>query len=168
MGQMFMSLELRREYSAGWNGLPLRVDTYGPNPYVADLSGTHPGVFTAASQRQSAPTLFAGGDLPPFTASGLKPEVLVDLPFTMRHAAASERDTTKLLDWVERAVAEREQMKYGVLDHPGLAAYRDRVNIWVNGLNPDELSPLQPGEAAYPQSFQSPRMRAAALAGGVA
>ncbi|MCD4525235.1 hypothetical protein [Nocardioides sp. cx-173] len=166
MGQMFMSLELAGAYSAGWNGALLGVDTYGPNPYVTDLSASYPGVFGAATERQAAPTLFAGGDLPPFTASGLSPEMLKELPFTMRHAAASERDTAKLLDWIERAVAEHERVKYAVLDHPGLAAYRDRVNAWVNGLNPDELRRSQPGEAVYPQSFQSPRMRAAALAGG--
>jgi hypothetical protein len=164
MGQMFMSLELRGAYTAGWNGLPLTVDPFGPNPYVTDLSSTHPGVFEAASQRQAAPTLFAGGDLPPFTASGLNPEMLERLPFTMRHAAASERDTSKLLDWIERAVSEREQMQHVVLDHPGLFAYRDRVNAWINGLNPDELSVT--GSLGYPPSFQSPRMRAATLAGG--
>ncbi len=168
MGQMFMSLELRRDDASGWNGLPLTVNTYGPNPYVTDLSVTYPGVFEAASQRQAAPTLFAGGDLPPFTASGLKPEALMDLPFTMRHAAASEQSTTKLLDWVERAVAERERTKYVVLEHPGLVAYRERVNAWVNGLNPDKLHQAQSDSLAYPQTFQSPRMRAAMAASGAA
>ena len=167
MGDMFINLELRGSYSTGWNGAPLTTDTYGPNPYVTDLSARSIGVFEAASERQAAPTLFAGGDLPPFTASGLKPEILTDLPFTMRHAAASEQSTTKLLDWVERAVAERESTKYVTLEHPGLEAYRERVNAWVKGLNPDRLHRDVEGVLAYPEAFQSPRMRAA-MAGGAA
>jgi hypothetical protein len=157
MGQMFfMSLELKRDFAAGWNGLPLTVDTYGPNPYVTDLSVAYPGVFAAASQRQSAPTLFAGGDLPPFTASGLDPEMLIGLPFAMRHAAASEVAPGQLLEWIELATAERDRAKHMVIPHSGLEAYRQRVNSWVHDLNPSELE--QRDEAAYPGTWNVPQM----------
>jgi hypothetical protein len=161
MGLTFIDLELTGSFVTGWSGAILPVDTYGPNPYVTALSAEYPGVFKAASERRPAPTLFASSDLPSFTASGVDPARLADLPFTLRHAAASENSVGKLLEWIEQSMADREASKHLVIPHAGLIAYRDRVNAWVAGIDPDGQGTAALGNA-YPDQWRSPRMRAAA------
>jgi hypothetical protein len=141
----------------GASAMELQSDPYGPNPLVTDLSIRNQTLFELASARATAPTLFASGDLPPFTASGVDPQVLTRLPFTMRHAAAAERDAGKVLALVEECAGDPSRMGRGVMNHPGMDEYRERMNHWISGLKIPDV-PL--GEATYPDQWKTPSMRA--------
>lgn len=49
------------------------------NPLVVAVASSNPRAYADASARGPPPTLFAGGDLPPFTASGLDPNMLLQV-----------------------------------------------------------------------------------------
>jgi hypothetical protein len=67
----------------------VRVDVHGANPLAAEMRAAAPGQFVRARERSGEPpTLFANGDLPPITASGMAPELLNKLPWPARPAAA--------------------------------------------------------------------------------
>lgn len=73
-------------------------DPYGPNPMLEDLKQASPAAYKAALKKAGPPpTLFESGDLPPFTASGIEPGLLMKLPWHQRHRAAEEPDRAKLL-----------------------------------------------------------------------
>lgn len=134
-------------------------DPFGPSPLVTDLSIRDPGLFALASERGPAPTCFATGDLPPFLASGVDPQVLTNLPYHWRHAAASEANPAVVLAWIEDAAQNRE--RFAQADgkaHHGLMDYQARMEGWVAGLRTPATS-LE--DAEYPSGWQTPRMRAA-------
>lgn len=143
--------------------LPRKImsDAYGPSPLVTDLSVRRPSLFEMASERADAPTLFATGDLPPFTASGMDPALLHRLPYHWRHAAASNPDGAEVLSWLEKAVQDPEV--YGSADdgqpHPGLMDYRARMERWAGGLRAPDVTRE---DATYPDTYRTPRMQAAA------
>lgn len=137
----------------------LMVDVYGPNPLIADLSVRNQPLFELASERAPAPTLFATGDLPPFTASGVDPQLLGTLPYNWRHAAASESSPATVLAWLEEAAQDPAAFTNADgKQHPGLEDYQARVQVWVAGLKTPDVTFE---EAGYPVGWQTPRMRAA-------
>jgi hypothetical protein len=145
--------------SLGLEALAFKADPYGPSPLVTDLSIRNRALFELASERSPAPTLFAsGGDLPPFTASGVEPELLNRLPYAMRHAAASEASAGWVLNLIEQVASDPVRMGRGEITHPGLDEYRMRMDTWVRGLKTPEV-PF--AEADYPDQWKTPRMRAA-------
>lgn len=81
------------------------VDVYGPNPELAALQSAEPDRYRAALRANGTPpTMFATGDLPLFTASGLEAETLLVVPYVVRPTLASTAD---------RAVARQLVEAYG-------------------------------------------------------
>lgn len=107
------------------------ADPYGVNPLVDELAETNPAVHQMAMGEAPPPTLFASGDLPPFTASGIDPQVLMKLPYTLRHAAAAESDPAAVLGILEEYASD----PMFTLEHSGLDDYRNRVHRWAAGLD---------------------------------
>lgn len=138
----------------------LMVDAFGPNPLVTDLEARRPKLAKMAKDRGPAPTLFATGNLPPFTASGVDPDLLKGLPYNWRHAAASEPDRTVVLAWLEQCAMDRAAFTAGVdaKAHVGLLDYQARMEGWTHGLLEPDVS-IE--EATYPDAFKSPAMRRA-------
>lgn len=109
----------------------VQLDAYAANPIVADVAAISPGAYEAATREGDAPKLFSGGksDVPPFTASGLDPQLLLKLPYGVRHAAASEPDRAVVLQMFE----EYGDDPGARIDHPGLSAAVQRVQRWATG-----------------------------------
>lgn len=63
--------------------------------------GVHDPWPTVERQPARSATVFASGDLPPFTASGVDPQMLRDLPPSVRRAVAAEPDAARVLRVVE-------------------------------------------------------------------
>lgn len=59
------------------------------NPLLLQAETEWPTWVTRAKTTGPPPTLFAAGDLPAFTASGIDPATLLQLPWFVRHAAAA-------------------------------------------------------------------------------
>lgn len=109
------------------------IDPFAVNPLADDVAALSPTAHQAASTESPAPKLFAGGkaDVPPFTASGLDPQLLLKLPYGVRHAAASEPDRAVVLQMFEEYGDDPDAR----IDHPGLSAAVQRVNRWASGMD---------------------------------
>lgn len=109
------------------------VDEGARNPLLEEAQQVVPYLHApAARSGQPAPTLFASGDLPPFTASGVEPEALLQLPWHARHWAAAQTDRSDVLRAVEH-YAEYDDDLFGEFAHQGAQDYVDRVNAWLHG-----------------------------------
>lgn len=90
-----MTTQRTTRYTASAAVAPPGVDRnaaphYALNPYVDQLAASDPAAVTAAMAANSTPpTLFAGGDLPAYCASGLDPAGLTAVPWYARHAVAA-------------------------------------------------------------------------------
>lgn len=116
-------------------GQRVALDATARNPLLEDLRQTVPHAYTAAMAESGGkpPTLFAAGDLPLFTASGYNPEVLLDLPWQARHAAAAEPDRAKFAAMFEEYAGESGALA-AVLEHgedTQNLEYRRRVAAWA-------------------------------------
>ena len=104
----------------------------GLNPLVYET--VERGLFHAAvaASRGAVPTLFAGGDVPVFTASGVDPDVVLRVPWEARHALAAEPNRERALDMVEMMSGpEGSVMAAEYAGHPGNLDYRARVQQWA-------------------------------------
>lgn len=121
--------QLQREAAA-------RGPAYALNPGVSCVYA-EVAAGRASAPTTTAPTLFPGGrDLPAFTASGVRPETLLQVPWNARHALAAApttadaykivSDCTEGVDGADGETIAR--VDYG--DHPGNAAYAVRVQKW--------------------------------------
>lgn len=121
------------------------ADPYAANPAVDDLRAASPAVYDIASREAPVPTLFPGGDVPAYVASGNPPRDLLKLPWQARHAAAKA-------DGAEWARLFREFAKgipdadLGVLFDPAAqdaenADYLARVSAWAMGRAPSPHLP---------------------------
>lgn len=112
---------------------------WGRNPLVEAVRTKQPGRYTAALAKGPAPSLFASGDLPPFTACSIDPEVLLQVPWTVRHPLAAEPDRGAALALVERYSGPGGEVdaavEYG--GHPGNIAYETAVSAWLAGGDTD-------------------------------
>lgn len=101
------------------------IDPYGKNPLEQDARQNLRGV----RMRGTAPKMFMGGseDLPPFTASGLDPRLLLKLPYQVRHYAAAEAS----LAAVHGLFEQYADMPHARLDHQGLGEAIGRVSHWL-------------------------------------
>lgn len=123
---------------------------------VDELRQTHPGLVDAASKVGPPPSLFAEGDMPRATASGLDPAALRGLPWRAKVAAAWEPN---------RVDAFRIAQDYGTPDgdvmsrvelagHPAVSRHINAVNAWAAATPPVE--PLSPAEVAALYPDQQP------------
>lgn len=105
------------------------LDPYGRNPLEEDMKGG--GAYAAAkSSGVPVPKMFQGGtsDVPAFTASGIDPQLLLKLPYTMRHAVAAEPDPATVHGIFEQYA---DQPDY-VMPHEGLDAAVARMSHWAS------------------------------------
>ncbi len=124
------------------------IDPYGPNPLAEDYQQVSPTTFkTSTTNAGPVPKMFTGGtaDLPMFTASGLDPKLLSQLPYTARHYVAALPD----LAVVHSIFEEHADDPYLTYRHEGLDAAIRRVTDWASGRmdrNRDPFGALQAGE----------------------
>lgn len=87
------------------------ADPYAANPALDDLRASSPAAVQAAmASGEPVPTLFATGDVPPFTASGNDPRHLLRLPWQLRHAAAraDQREWARLFSEYSKGVPDAD------------------------------------------------------------
>lgn len=115
------------------------------NPLLAAAASTEPGRVRAATAKAPAPTLFTGGDLPPFTASGIDPTALLKVPWQARHPMAqapTPAGAYAILASFEGITPEEAQdlatLEYN--EHPSNREYRRRMDDWLlDGMTGDQL-----------------------------
>ena len=112
---------------------PAPDTTFARNPLADQIRASNPVLAELAAADAPAPTLFAGGDLPSFTASGVDPKVLTELPWQLRHAAAAEPDRGQVLAMVQNP---DEALSLGGGNHPGNDEYSGRIAQWKAGTLP--------------------------------
>ncbi|MGC5012976.1 E3 binding domain-containing protein [Streptosporangium sp. DT93] len=108
-----------------------RVDA-SRNPLVA-AAQAGAGAAHLDAYAQMPPTLFASGDLPPFTSSGIDPSALLSVPWYARHAIAGETDRGKaaeLLEAYSGPDGDVAAQADAVSSHAGNHDYRLRVDEW--------------------------------------
>lgn len=115
------------------------------NPLVAAAAQREPSRYAAAAAKAQAPTLFQGGDLPPFTASGIDPAALLNVPWQARHAVAAATTPAEAYSIVQTFTGTNVDegttaASLDFADHPANADYERRVTQWlVDAMTEDEL-----------------------------
>jgi hypothetical protein len=107
---------------------------YPINPLVDALKARQPAVHAIASRERPAPTMWHSGDLPPFTASGADPSVLLSLPAGVRHVAATLPDRGALMALLDQQAGAPEGT---IIRSAGWDEYQARVQNWGSGLHSD-------------------------------
>jgi hypothetical protein len=108
----------------------VQIDPYAPNPLLDDLRQSNGQTVQAATRGGPPPTLFSGGDVPPYTASGNDPRALMKLPWMVRHAAAKANAAgwARIFDEYandpDAAAMSAEAQDYGNSE------YLQRMNDW--------------------------------------
>lgn len=127
---------LRQPLAAAGGGA--RGPLFARNPLVDDARQAEPQ--RAARATGAAPTLFQSGDLPPFTASGIDPQTLLNVPWQARHAVAAAPTAAEALRLVELLAGDPD---YAALEYGSSgenAAYSERVRAWLaTGYSEDDL-----------------------------
>lgn len=108
------------------------IDAFGLNPLVEDAAQAVPEVYNVATKVSAPPTLFAAGDRPPHTASGLPPTILDSLPWDVRHYAAASPDRAEVLAMVEDFADPDFSDPFKSYEHQGRANYENRVKTWLS------------------------------------
>jgi hypothetical protein len=103
-----------------------------------------------ATPSRPAPTLFASGDRPAFTASGVPADVVDQLPWQARHALAAARTTQDAYEIVDLCSGKdaEETAQLFFEDHPGNQDYAARVEQWRVASLPDAALATEMGTAA--------------------
>lgn len=109
----------------------IELDVYGSNPLVDDAR-LSTGAYPQAVTEGAPPTMFADGELPPFTASGVDPRELRKVPWYARHAVAAEPQPSKVLAAIEHFAHDVDDFD-GRYQHPGARDYENRVRAWLAG-----------------------------------
>jgi len=130
------------------------ADPYGANPLAEEMKARDPLRYEAVAAVKQSPKLFAGGtaDVPPFTASGIDPQLLLRLPVGIRHAAAANPDITQVHAWFENYIDQPD----AEIDHDGLRAAKLRMAHWLANTDLDTRTPEQrqaDDAAEYAQFF---------------
>lgn len=105
---------------------------YGRNPIVEYFRTTKPDLYTVAAADGPAPTLFADGDLPRFTASGVPPADLLRLPWNARQPAA-RADSSQVYGIFQEFVNDPDGADSEFGGDPGNRDYEQRVSNWLAG-----------------------------------
>lgn len=105
---------------------------YARNPLIAQVQ-TERRVYASAVEASggATPTLFHSGDVPAFTASGLDPNLLLQIPWMARHAAAAETDRARVLELFEELSGPDGAVLASEFEsHAGNKEYANRVMAW--------------------------------------
>ncbi|MGG5258796.1 hypothetical protein [Phycicoccus avicenniae] len=125
--------------------------SYNPNPLMDEYTAAQPGHAKAQASVTEPPKLFDGGtrDLPSVTASGIDPNLLMRLPYGVRHAAASAPDLPTVHGYFDE-FAGHPGAEVG---HDGLRDARNRFNQWARETpdpRPDDVQAAE-ADALYTQ-----------------
>lgn len=108
---------------------------WGRNPLLDEARSKDPDKTMRAFRTAGpAPTLFPTGDLPPFTASGIDPKALLQVPWLARHPIAAEPSQAAAYRMVDFYASEDGEIasKVDFTGHPGNVDYRERMRAWVD------------------------------------
>jgi hypothetical protein len=106
---------------------------YASNPLVAQLQQTGDYPYAVQASGGQVPTLFASGDTPAFTSSGIDPKILKGVPWQARHSLAAEPSRVKALEMYEELSGpDGEVLAAQYAHHDGVKAYEQRVMAWAN------------------------------------
>ena len=139
-------------------GMTAVVDPYGLNPLADDFRSVSPALYAQAVHHGGRPPkMFTGGvlNLPVYTASGIDPHWLTELPYTARHYAADLATEDEVTALILRC--SDPGTRY---DHEGFDQAVARVQAWANG-------PLDSSKTATPVT-PGQRRRATAVGSGAA
>lgn len=131
------------------NGVQVMLDPWSRNILALDAQQTVPATYNAAlASNGEPPTMFATGDLPAFTASGIDPSNLLLVPAWCRHGLASEPDVSRALSIVEEFHNDPDA-RIGDLVLEGQVNHIGRFRDWLAGkwTNPSHTS-TDPAAAA--------------------
>lgn len=118
----------------------VEIDAFALNPFLDDLRQTTPGeVEKATAHDRNVPTMFSAGDVPIFTASGFDPNLLLRLPWSVRHKAALSDNATEVAEIFERCGGGKIDDVYAAemlgSGDEGLDQYKHRLEVWLNAPN---------------------------------
>lgn len=118
--------------SSRWLGMNQPINRFSLNPgaeYYAAISGT-------------PPTMFAAGDLPVITGSGVDPSILRWVAWPIRHTAAFAESRGTVAYLIEASLeGDPEGWWYTMVSDDGrmvLDSYFGKIATWVNTLPLDE------------------------------
>lgn len=122
-------------------GRPGASRAHARNPLVDAARAAAPGMTVrAAAAATSTPTLFSTGDLPAFTASGIDPNLLLQVPWQARHAMAAATSTQAAYAILAECTGpdgpDAAELNYSGDD--GNRQYAKRVEQWVGAAMTDE------------------------------
>lgn len=111
------------------------VNMYGANPLADEMRAAVPEQFARAQQRSGPPpTLFSNeSDLPPITGSGMAPELLRQLPWPARPAAARADGVEAAAIFERFGTANAETYEAAALEFaldPAVLSYDSRMQEW--------------------------------------
>ncbi len=112
--------------------LVVQLDPYGRNPLVDDLRQSVPAAYALAMREGPPPTLFASGDLPPFCASGIDPQMLAKVPWFLRHEAAAGTNPGTVLAMIEDTATDPDGHLFESRT-AGATEYVARMHAWASG-----------------------------------
>ncbi len=130
--------ERLRQMAAAAPAAP-RDPAYARNPLVDEVLRQYPQ-FATRGKVADRPTLFLSGDLPPFTASGIDPTILLNVPWQARNAVAAAPTMPEAYRLLTNYTADPEAAYYDLGGDHRNVAYADRVSDWrMSLLTDDEL-----------------------------
>lgn len=112
------------------------------NPLVDGHRAANPTLTARAMRNSPAPTLFPTGDLPAFTASGVDPQALLQVPWQARHAVARAATTTEAYSLLNQYGGPEGELLIGndLARDPANQDYERRVGDWIGAaMTEDEV-----------------------------
>jgi hypothetical protein len=113
---------------------------YARNPLVDEAQAAGMDVAATVARTRPAPTLFASGDLPAFTLSGVDPHRLLEVPWQARHAIATTTDQARAEQLLDEYADDPDGMgaSFDFDDHAANLNYRRRVDAWLAEAHQDD------------------------------
>jgi len=107
------------------------VDPWSANEMLDDFQASNGWAYGLAIAESSPPRMFSGGssDLPLFTASGLDPQLLMQMPALTRHALAAEAS----MQTVQAMFDQDSTNPHASYGHPSRTAAEVRIRQWGTG-----------------------------------
>ena len=121
---------------------PAPVATASGNPLVDGHRTSNPTLTARASRNAPAPTLFPTGDLPAFTASGVDPQALLQVPWQARHAVARAATPAEAYALLDQYGGPGGELLIGddMAGEPANREYERRVQNWIGAaMTEDEV-----------------------------
>lgn len=135
---------------------------YRINPLVEDIFAGRPALYRNSVRAAEMPTLFPSGDLPVYTASGIDPTMLLDVPWSARHAVAAARTQAEAYDLIQSVSGpdgEGMAQVTGLANNSGNREYQMRVDAWTERgyeLSREAAERMENEQAAVAASMTKP------------